>query len=269
MGQDYDASKGSARVSNDKPQGTSGPIVFTGDSIEWRVNTLPAGKADRELFIAELLANAKLVKQESQPSLRPLSDLIQNEENDLDFTVSTAEGPKLLELAEFAPLKDFGPRFEEAPHTLDQSSKFPLALELVRKKSSHQGGSGRVLLLYTTEHAFELDDITMELMKREFAKIPPRFDRVYNLVPVGKFASVSEIYPGAPHFALAEWSDDDLRSVPLINPHPADMTVLHGEGFVQAIGNQGEQAAELQASDDPDLSIGRMRRAPEKDLDGK
>lgn len=255
-------------MSNDKPQGTGGPIVFTEDNIEWRVNKLPGGKADRELYIAELLVSAKLIKQESRPSLRPLSELVQNDENDLDFTVSTAEGPKLLELAEFAPLKEFGPRFEEAPHALDQSRKLPLALELCRKKSIHQGGPGRVLLLYTTEHAFELDDLTMELMKREFAKNPPRFDRIYNLVPVGNFASVSEIYPGAPHFALADWSDHDLLNVPLINPHPAEMTVIRGEGFVMAIGDQTEQAAERHDSADPGVSIGRVRRAPEKDLGG-
>jgi hypothetical protein len=252
-------------VSRDKPVGTSGPVVFTGDSIEWQVNSLPADKAGRELFVAELLVNAKLIKEESDPSLRPFSSLTQNEENDLDFGVLTAEGPKLLELAEFAPLKEFGPRFGNAPHTLDQSRKFDLALELISKKSSHQGGPGRILVIYTTEHGFELDGMTMELLRRECTKSPPRFDRIYNLVPVAQFASVSEIYPSKPHFALGSWTDDELRGAAVMHSHPAVMTVIHGPGFVQAVGKEGSQAAINQASADPNLSIGKMRRAPKPD----
>lgn len=252
-------------MSKDKPQGASGPFVFTGDDIEWQVNTLPTVKADRELFVAELLVNAKLILWESPPALRPFSGLIQNEENDLDFTISTSQGAKLLELAEFAPLQEFGPRFADAPRFLDQSIKFELALGLITKKSKHQGGAGRVLLIYTTEHAFELDDLTMELLKREFTKSPPQFDRVYNLVPVGDFALVSEIYPGAPHFALADWSEDELRGVRLMHPHPADMTVTYGDGFVQAVGKEGESAAKAAASANPNLTLGKMRQTSGKD----
>jgi hypothetical protein len=251
-------------MSRDKPLGTSGPVVFTGDSIEWQVNRLPRGKAARELFIAELLTNAKLVKDESEPSLRPFSSLTQNEENDLDFTVLTAEGPKLLELAEFAPLHEFGPRFEDAPHTLHQSRKFELVLELIRKKSSHQGGPGRILVIYTTEHAFELDGMTMELLKRDCAKSPPSFDRIYNLIPVAQFASVSELYPSKPHFALGSWTDDELRGAAIMHPHPGDMTVVRGPGFVQAVGKEGAQEAIDQASVDPSISIHKMRRAPKR-----
>lgn len=252
-------------MSKDKPLGTSGPVIFTGESIEWQVNSLPAEKAGRELYIADLLVNTKLIKEESDPSLRPFSGLVQNAENDLDFTINTPEGRKLLELAEFAPLKEFGPRFENAPRSLDQSSKFDLALELIHKKSSHQGGPERILLIYTTEHAFELDAMTMELLKRELAKSPPRFDRVYNLVPVAKFASVAEIYPGKPHFALKSWTDDDLRGAKLIHTHPADMTVIRGPDFVQAVCNEGAQAAIDQVAANPSLSANEMRIKPRPD----
>lgn len=36
--------------------------------------------------------------------LKPFGAPVQNDENDLDFTVSTILGTKLMELAEFAPL---------------------------------------------------------------------------------------------------------------------------------------------------------------------
>lgn len=54
-----------------------------------------------------------------------------------------------------------------------------MATALVEKKSGHQGGANRFLVLYETEQGFWLDPFTIEWMRRVLAAKPPAFERVY------------------------------------------------------------------------------------------
>lgn len=209
-----------------KPQGESGAIKFGPVGVEWQVIPFPGSKPERELLIARLFVKSfdGYVAMESDPSLGPFTGLQQNAENDLDFTVQTAQGPKLMELAEFAPLHVHGPTFAHAPKALNPAEKAARALELIQSKSAHQGGADRFLLLYTTEHGFWLDPITIELLRRRLGATPPNFDRVYYLSPHDlDSGSTSELFPGTSHHFFGNLSDEQITNSRPCLPHPSDL----------------------------------------------
>jgi len=189
------------------------------------VIAFPKKQAEREVLVASLFVKAfeRWVAGQSEPSLAPFGEPVQNDENDLDFTVETALGAMRMELTEFAPLREHGPRFADAPASLEPSEKAELALELVGMKSAHQGGEGRFLVIYNTEYGFWLDPLTIERMRRVLKDAPPRFERVYyvSIHDLGN-GSVSEIYPGTPHHIFGEADLDDGR---VMIPHPAEFRV--------------------------------------------
>lgn len=227
---------------SDKPQGKSGPVAIRAKGLEWVLTTLPGNKAEREQLVANLFVKSldSWVAGESEPSLRPFGVPLQNNENDLDFTVSTSIGDVLMELAEFAPLAEHGPNFEAAPLTLESQEKAKLATALVAKKSAHQGGADRILLLYVTEYGFWLDPCSIECMRRALAVAPPKFDRVYYLsIHSLTEASTSEIYPGKPHHHFGTLSEAQLAVIKVQTPHPASVAV---NGGIVRIGHDDVQA---------------------------
>ncbi len=211
-----------------KPQGRTGPLIFGPNAVTWQVVNFPSQKDEREKLVARLFVEAseKSIRGESEPTLKPFYNLKQNSENDLDFSVQTAAGQKLMELAEFAPLRSFGPTFSSAPTQLSTGEKVNSALELICAKSAHQGGKNRFLLLYATEHGFELDEVTIELLRRALGNEPPRFDKVYftqlfNL----DLATATEVFPSVPHEWFGDLTDEALTSLPVVNTHPAEQIV--------------------------------------------
>jgi len=215
-----------------KPQGQSGAIRFTAEDTEWKPTQFVQDKAARELQISEMFVRATehFIMRESEPKCRPFVNLVQNEEDDLDVTVDTAQGRKKMELVEFAPLSKYGPKFENAPKTILSGDKAKLAIEEIRRKSGHQGGTERMLLLYSTEHAFKLDPGAIELMRRAFMDDPPRFERIYYVSPHDETDGTAwEIYPGAEGPMFAELSDQQLGYGNQDFPHPADMVPLQAK----------------------------------------
>ena len=214
----------------EKPQGASGQISVGAAGVEWQRIEFPAQKAERERLIADLFVKAfdHFVLAQSEPLLAPFGAPKQNAENDLDFTVTTADGEKLMELAEFAPLQEHGPKFENAPNAIDPREKAPLALRLIELKSAHQGGAGRFLVLYSTEHAFKLTDpLTVEFLRRSLSASPPKFDRVYFLSVhnLGE-GSVTELYPGKPHPYFGRLPNEKLKHIRMQAPHPREMAAI-------------------------------------------
>jgi hypothetical protein len=222
--------------SRPKPQGKSGPFGGGPNGPTWFVIPFPEDKTERERLIANLFVKAfdRWVATQSEPTLAPFGQPKQNEENDLDFTVETSVGPMQMELAEFAPLSDFGPRFADAPRSLHPREKAEHAIKLIDMKSAHQGGERRFLVIHATEHGFWLDPNTIERMRRAFQKSPPRFDRVYWIsIHSLDEASVSEIFPGTPHHLF---SDADLDAGRIFIPHPTEFRVVRSvewEGSVR------------------------------------
>lgn len=211
-----------------KPQGASGRIKLGSGGAEWEVIKFPDSKAQREQLIARLFVEGfdQYVAMQSEPSLAPFGSPKQNEESDLDFTVMTTQGERLMELAEFAPLATHGPNFANAPTSLDPSDKAAHGFDLIQGKSAHQGGANRFLVLYVTEHGFWLDPFAIERLRRLLAKRPPEFDRVYYVSPHDlESASVSEIYPGKPHHIFGDHTDEQLDQIRVHLPHPTEMVV--------------------------------------------
>lgn len=215
-----------------KPQGTTGPVKLDSNGISWDKKRFPEAKADREEMVARLFIKGftSYVRTQSEPSFAPFDNLRQNLENDLDFTVGTAQGEKLMELAEFAPLAQFGGQFANAPKELDPKTKADLVLNLIRDKSAHQGGDNRFLVIYATEYAFKLDPMTIERLRRKLASEPVKFDRIYaTSIHDLDFASVSEIYPGEPHHDFGNLTNEALDRVRFYQPHPTDIVASEGK----------------------------------------
>lgn len=203
-----------------KPQGLSGPVSIGPEGIQWHINQWPEDKEARETLVAEAFAaqSDRFILQESEPTFRPFTNLKHNPENDLDFTIQTPHGPRLLELAEIAPLKEFG-SFESVPSDIPASRTVKFALELIGRKSAHQGGPNRHLLLYATEHAFKLNSPTVEAVRVELAGNPPAFERVYYVsVKLGEAAGamIWELYPGEPH----PWHQHEIADEAHHSIHP-------------------------------------------------
>jgi hypothetical protein len=209
-----------------KPQGVGGAVVIGSEGAAFVAIKFPALKAEREALIASLFVNAfdQWVANESEPSLKPFGAPQQNPENDLDFTVETSLGTKSMELVEFAPLAVHGPRFADAPRSVHPKDKAALAFEAVCRKSEHQGGDHRFLVTYATEHAFWLDPITIERLRRLLNRKAPKFDRVYyiSVHDLGS-ASVWEIFPGRAHHTFGGWSDEQMDRIRVHLPHPVEM----------------------------------------------
>jgi hypothetical protein len=209
-----------------KPQGVSGAFAIGPEGASFAAIKFPTLKAEREALIASLFVNAfeGWVANESAPSLKPFNALQQNPENDLDFTVETSLGSKSMELVEFAPLAIHGPRFVDAPRSVHPKDKAALAFDAICRKSEHQGGDNRFLVTYATEHAFWLDAITIERLRRLLNRKAPKFDRVYyiSVHDLGS-ASVSEIFPGQAHHTFGDFSDEQMDRIGVYLPHPAEM----------------------------------------------
>ena len=200
-------------IKRDKPQGESGPIRIGDGGTEWQVIEFPRQKEERECLIARLFVEGfgHYVVTQSEPSFAPFGQPLKNEENNLDFTVETSRGVKLMELAEFAPLTTHGPKFATAPAVIQPHEKANLVEQLIHNKSGHQGGEDRFLVLYITEHGFWIDPITIERVRRKLLVNPPHFDRVYYVsVRDLNSASVSEIFPGKPHHIFGQFGDAQL-----------------------------------------------------------
>jgi hypothetical protein len=219
-------SKGPKMGEHKKPQGRKGPIRISGAGPRLTVIAFPDEKRARELMIAQMFVRAAnrsiMLESPEQPRYPPFSDLVPNEENDLDFVITTSRDVKRMDVAEFAPLDKHGPEFKDAPRQLDQTTKSDLLLELVRRKSAHQGGSNRVLVIYVTEQGFWVDPVTMEITRRALDRERPRFERVYFISPHDSTTgTVSEIFPGKPHHVFGKLKEDELRHRADF-PHPAD-----------------------------------------------
>lgn len=203
------------------------------------------------------------VAMQSEPSLAPFGSPIQNAESDLDFSVTTASGNMLMELVEFAPLQAHGPTFAEAPSSLHPREKAALALERIHQKSDHHGARDRFLVVYTTEHGFWLDPMTIELLRRELTNNPPKFERVYYVSPHSlDDASVSEIYPGKPHHIIGDHSDEQLDQMRVQLPHPTSMIVGRTADWTQMIGVNGRPVMARFRSNISGISMPRRSSPP-------
>jgi len=191
-----------------KPTGRTGPIHFSAGPPRREIIEWPNSKKAIESTIATMFVDHA---GRMPIGLAPFSDLRPNDENDLDFTIATNDGDRLLELAEFAPLAELKAKYESAPKHIPRGQFFELVHDLIMMKSVHQGGAGRLLLLYNTHARLFIDPIAMEAVRRKLNVRKPNFDAIYSLSPKPQgHALVWELWPGQPHPFYERRSDAEL-----------------------------------------------------------
>jgi hypothetical protein len=165
-----------------------------GFSREWV--QFPAGKAVREEFIASLFCNPKNVAMTPQLKRYGSLKFERLAENNLDFRLETSNGTRWLELAEFAPLKDFGNSYANLPEKWSPEHMVELMAALIEAKSKKQGARDVVLLIYKTHERLSFPPGLNAPLKRRLPTDQVNFEAVYFLSPHdSESASVFELYP--------------------------------------------------------------------------
>lgn len=213
-----------------KPSGETGPFTVKADGIQQNMVPFPTTKVGIEEMVGKLFV--RNVRRESL-SFAPFSQLRSNAEADLDFTVACGDGTdRLLELVEFAPLQSLNVSYEDAPRQFGVKQMAQLVSELVAKKSSRQGGTNRLLLMYHTAQQFSVLPPVQELVRRMLCKTPPAFDAVYFLSPhSADEASVYELWPGKPNDMFRDVDDEKLGLLRMHRAYPDEFrrTVTGGK----------------------------------------
>ena len=141
----------SERKTREKPTGSTASIEFGPQGAVRHPIVFPKTKEEVELFIAEGFCNPGAVSY--VPHVKRYShfhNLEQQRENSLDFKVDTGLGTRWLELCEFAPLEEFGGKYDHVPEEWDARRMFDLFLKLIEKKARKSDGSDVILLIYKT-----------------------------------------------------------------------------------------------------------------------
>lgn len=160
-----------------------------------------------------------------------LSDLKQNPENRLDFTVSSPNGPAYLELMEIAPLK--GP-YDTAPGSYNPYLFAKAILSGIFQKSDHYStkkpGLDLYLLLYVTHWAFTLSGSTMACLRYWLKAKPSVFRAVFFYQPL-------EAHEGAPYWLfpvppelIGTFDPEQIRDSVVINMNPQSMKIHKENG---------------------------------------
>lgn len=145
-----------------KPTGDIGPIrVSPTEGLEWHKIDFPAAKEDVEKYIAQRFVEEA---NKNRPERFRFTNLTQNPEQDLDFTVYVAGQSMYLELLEIAPLERGGYDTATTGHNSYDMAKW--ILKKIRNKGRRQvPESKRSLLLYTTHWSFHFSDTTVALLQ--------------------------------------------------------------------------------------------------------
>lgn len=155
-----------------------------------------------------------------------LADPQRNDENNLDFTVTTPSGPAYLELMEIAPLR--GPH-EGAPAQY-KPYEFGKAILLgILKKSNHYPkniGRDIFLLLYVTHWAFALSQTAIACLRYWLKTHPTVFRAIFAYEPL-------DAEEGAPHWLfpvppelIGAFNPEQVRDNVCLNLNPQKWQVV-------------------------------------------
>ncbi|KAA9001638.1 hypothetical protein FJU30_04925 [Affinibrenneria salicis] len=162
-----------------KPTGVHSSILVDVNGVHREFVDFPDSKSEIELFIAQAFCEGK-------PNLNPQikrygkCNLKHQPENSIDFQIETEKkGTKWLELAEFAPLNEFGGKYENTPNEWKVEDLTSLFLELIYKKNSKQYGDGVILLIYNTHDSLFIPPPIIRHARNILISMKPSFDAIY------------------------------------------------------------------------------------------
>lgn len=203
-----------------KPTGRMGPVSFGPEGIKRHFIELPEAKDEIELLIAKAFCEPKNVGMKPQiDRYECFHDLEQQSENDLDFKVETARGAKWLELTEFAPLKHFGGKYENAPSSWDAATAKQFAIDLIHQKAGKGYGEGVILLIYKTDSKFLLPPSILRSMQLDLAQEKLPFEAIYYVSMMDQESAMAwEILPGDPNLRADDPFVQDSGTYHLMMP---------------------------------------------------
>ncbi|SFG74483.1 hypothetical protein SAMN05518865_117101 [Duganella sp. CF458] len=180
-----------------KPRGLTGPIKFADGRVEREFVQFPDSKPEIEALIAKLFctespsSNVQFRRYGFLDHLTPMS------ENSIDFVVQTKHGERWLELAEFAPLDQFGGKYEEVPNQWSSQTMKDLFIRLVKQKNAKEYGDGVILLIYKTHDTLFVPPPVQRMIRAELSTTQINLESIYYLSPhSGSSSTVWEIWPG-------------------------------------------------------------------------
>ena len=181
-----------------KPTGTTGRIEFRPEGTVHHLLVFPQTKEQVELFIAKGFCNPGAVSY--VPHLKRYAyfhNLQQQQENSLDFKVDTGLGMRWLELCEFAPLEQFGGKYDLVPEEWDARRMFDLFRMLIEKKARKSDGCDVILLIYKTHQTLFVPPPIIRAVRQELMGRPVPFESIYYISPYSSSdMGVWEVWPG-------------------------------------------------------------------------
>jgi hypothetical protein len=184
MGKKPKGKKGTFKVSLDGAAAKGGfePIVY------------PENKDDIEKFVVNLWL------AETRKAGGTVLNVIQNPEDDLDFTLKLPSGVIKLELVELIYSDVGGNPYEADEFWIESFELAEKIVALVDKKSEHYGGRQPTrpihLLLYITHWQFLPSEVAIRLAQHFLHLKKPIFENIFFLSPVrASNGSVRVLYP--------------------------------------------------------------------------
>jgi hypothetical protein len=200
-----------------KPTGTSGPLHVTADGAEFLQLEFPKTKEDIEKFIVK----AFVANSGSMPL--QISEYMQNRQNDFDFSVETAEGPKFLELMEIAPLENLHGSYDKAPSSYKPYDFAAYIHAKINGKSERYRGaaSSRIcLLVYATDWAFILSETVITLLQHWTAHQSHSFQYIFCFSPIDAGSGIANLIYPTPKDFWKSFSPDAYRENVVHNLSP-------------------------------------------------
>jgi hypothetical protein len=212
-----------------KPSGVIGPtrVIVGRAAIEPCRISFPKEKRDIEMLFARRFE--LLIREHSLVGYRLKSRIIQNEENDFDFTLETESGARYLELMEYAPVKSSGITYGSAPSWQSTRKMAEALIAQVIAKAGHYSRAVPTpitLLAYVTDFKFSLDQAQIVFVAYHLHKHKLPFEYVFYLRPVDEHDSqVAKLYPHPPS-CFASFDPDALPYEQVLS---ADLSKFHFE----------------------------------------
>lgn len=165
-----------------KPTGIAGVTRITVGPKGTSIERVPVGFPDSKVEIEEFIVRSFERDVKADPSASAWYGTIErNEENDLDFDVTSQKGVIKLELTEIVPI----PHGRISPESQVSYSPYDLAhhiFEHILKKARHYASAKplrKILLVYFTDWRFRPSEMVLDLVRYWVADIAHGFEFIY------------------------------------------------------------------------------------------
>jgi hypothetical protein len=180
-----------------KPTGNIGPFSATstpnGVTGAWKKIEFPKDKESIEKLVVEMWASA------TRSAGATIYEIIQNRQNDFDFTLVLPGGTVSMDLVEFIYRDGQGKPYDGDQIEIKSFDYAEQLVATVMGKSAHYGKVGAQpihLLVYITHWRFWSNEVAIRLAQYFLSEIPPIFENVFFIEPFdAKEGNARVLYP--------------------------------------------------------------------------